>query len=178
MTGIKLFLTRCIYSQEQNPRGYDKYVYDDENIHYAILQILLETSARFSGRFLQIDLPATPSQVTIKPEGGIFDMRVLAGSEPFYFEVKIWSLLSHDQFDRQTHFLQNVGAKGRYLLFTRAADAWSADAIAARSDHLSQLVTPMALTNALADIDTNLPPEVTELAEAYRAALEHLGKRW
>jgi hypothetical protein len=178
MTGIELFLTRCIYSQEQHPRGHDKYVYDDENIHYAILQIILETSPRFTGRFLQIDVPPTPSQVTIKPEGGIFDMRVLAASKPYYVEVKLWSLLSQEQFDRQTRFLQDADAKGRYLLFTKAADAWSADAIAARSDRLSQMVTPVALADALVDMETNLPPEVTELARAYRAALEHLGKRW
>ncbi len=32
MTSIEFFLNKQIYSSESHPRGWDKYVYDDENI--------------------------------------------------------------------------------------------------------------------------------------------------
>ena len=63
MTGIEFFLTKQIYSAAQHPYGWDKYVYDDENIHYALLQILSEHSYRFIQSLFE--LSTIPQDVSV-----------------------------------------------------------------------------------------------------------------
>lgn len=115
-------LKKRFYSGNQHPRGWDKFVYDDENIHYAILWLLLENNPTFACNFLDILVFPQPLSVTLKPERGLFDLLFVVNGSHYYCEIKVWVALSKDQFQRQSDFLMSRQATGIYALFTKVAD--------------------------------------------------------
>jgi len=178
--GIRFFLLYEIYSSAQHPQGWSKCIYDDENIHYGLLQIIAANSPEFTQELL--GLPSVPTRVSVfqKPpsKGANFDILIEADKEPYYFEIKIWNLLSTDQLDRQTDFLCSNNCNGRYVLFTHAAQQWDASTIASRSRGRSQLVTLADLLRSLNAVKANVPQEITEIVEAYKSIIQHLERRW
>jgi hypothetical protein len=178
MTGIDLFLTKCIYDQEQHPRHWDKYVYDDENIHYGILQLLAERSPDFAQAVLRTSRRPESISVVPQPKRRLFDLLFLVDGAYTYCEVKVWASLPDSQFMRQTMFLAENDAMGVYVLFTKSADAWVPEVVSQRSEGRAHVIGTHGLMRALDSIGTDLPKEVTEVAEAYRKALIHLNARW
>lgn len=178
MTGIDLFLTKRIYGPEQHSRRWDKYVYDDENIHYGLLQLLSERSPDFAQAFLHTSSLPTSISIRPEPERGLFDLLFLVDGAATYCEVKVWAALSDSQFWRQTRFLAENNAKGVYVLFTKAADAWSHELVSQKSEGRAHVVGVDGLLQALDSVSNDLPKDVIEIAEAYRKALIHLNARW
>lgn len=178
VTGLDLFLTNRIYGSKQHPLGWDKYVYDDESIHYGLLQFLSERSPAFVQSILRIS--GLPKNVSVlpKPEGGLFDLVFLVDGAPTYCEVKVWARLSDAQFSRQIAFLAEKKAKGFYVLFTKAADDWSPELVSKKSAGRCHVVGVADLLKTLDSFGNDLPKEVTEVAVAYRGALNHLNTRW
>lgn len=179
MTGIEFFLTKQIYGPEQHPHGWDKYVYDDENIHYALLQLLSESCPAFAQKLL--GLSESPERVSVfpKPKRGLFDLQFTADDMIIFCEVKVWASLSEDQFLRQTTFLKEQNAKGIYVLFTKAADAWPSTVVLERSEGRCRVVGVQELSDALGAVETEIPAEVAEVAAAYRSVLKSIGaRRW
>lgn len=178
MSGIELFLTKQLYGSDQHPRGWDKFVYDDENLHYALLQLLSESSKAFAQKFLGLSVAPTQLSVTLEPERGLFDLLFLADGIPHYCEVKVWAQLSESQFQRQIDFLKPCQAKGIYVLFTKAADIWSPTAVLEKSFGLSRVVGITDLLPMLNSLERELPLDVLEVAAAYKRALLSLNVRW
>lgn len=177
MSGLEFFLTRQVYSSEMHSGGWDKHVYDDENIHYYLLQTLLEGSVSFAQAFLRV--PQVPANIrcTIKPERGIFDMVVHADTEVRYVEVKIWARLNIEQLGRQIAFLREKRSQGIHLLLTKAADAWPAERVKAEFGVDTRVIGANDLINCLQHVA--LPTaDLVEVADAYRAVLTHLSHRW
>jgi hypothetical protein len=177
MTGIELFLTKKIFGSEQHPLHWDRYAYDDENVHYTILQILCESSPVFAQALLALSVAPKHVSVSFKPEKGLFDLCFEADDAKHYCEVKIWARLSPAQFQKQTAFLTERGAKGIYVLFTYAADNWPQEEVFKQSAGLSRVVNGVDLLGMLASVEKDLPDDVLEIASAYRKALESLNLR-
>ena len=178
MNSLELLLTRRIYGPDDHPRGWDKFVYDDEHLHYAILQLLCESSRAFRTKLLQLSSPASGLIFGYKPEGGLFDLLFDVAGSRHYCEVKIWAALSEDQFENQTAHLHQANAKGIYVLLTKAAHVWPPALIAQRSGGRSRVATLGALRSMLSGLESDLAPEVIEVARAYDKALESLNTRW
>ena len=178
MSGIELFLTAKIYGHDQHPLGWDKYVYDDENIHYAVLKLLSESCPAFAHAILQ--LPTLPSVTTVlfQPERGLFDLLFRTDGIQTYCEIKVWANLSEDQLLRQTLFLKEHTARGVYVLFTKAADTWSPSEISSKSEGRANSVRCTQLLEALDTLGHDQPLALLDLACAYRKALMHLTSRW
>ncbi|WP_447599071.1 hypothetical protein [Nitrospira sp. Nam80] len=178
MSGIELFLTTRIYGAEQHPRSWDKYIYDDENIHCGLIQLLAEKSPTFVQVLLGLSCVPQSVSILYEPEQGLFDFALIVNGSPIYCELKVWANLTEKQFIRQIGFLAQRNARGIYLLFTKAADAWPADVVARRSDGLCDVVGIGRLLEALEAIDSDVPADGTEVAGAYRKVLKHLNARW
>lgn len=178
MNSLELLLTRRIYGPDDHPRQWDKFVYDDEHLHYAILQLLCESSSVFRTKLLHLPSPASELTLGYKPEGGLFDLLFDVAGSRHYCEVKIWADLSETQFEKQTAHLYQVNAKGVYVLLTKAAYRWPPTLIAQRSGGRSRVVTLSALRGMLSGVEANLAAEVIEVAHAYDKALESLNTRW
>jgi hypothetical protein len=138
------------------PPRLDKFVYDDENIHYVMLHLMCQSSGAFAQRFL--DLPAKPERVSVvlEPEHGLFDLLFVVGQINHYCEVKVWATLSDTQFARQTDFLKTRHAGGLYVLFTKAADAWPPDRVAAESGGQSRAIGANGLLSTLSSLEPDL----------------------
>jgi hypothetical protein len=176
MAALEFFLTRQVYSSEMHSGGWDKHVYDDENIHYYLLQALIEGSSSFVRSFL--DLRSAPSKVrcTIKPAKGIFDMLVEADAERRYIEVKIWARFNEEQLMRQVAFLREHNARGVHLLLTKAADKWPPELVKSKCGDITRVLGTQDLLGCLRKITSN--GVLAELAIAYSAVLNHLERRW
>jgi len=177
MSGIHRFLLAPVYEAHSHPRGWSKYVYDDENIHYALLQILLQASPEFTQSLLGLVAPPSQIHVTVKPDGGILDMRIVADNAKHYLELKIWATLSKDQVDRQTRFLVGQPAIIHYLLFTNAADAWPRAGIEQCTDPVCKLIDLTNLSDALQRVRQDSERDILEITQAYRNVLQHLSER-
>lgn len=179
-SSVEHFLTYAIYNKGEHPShpSWDKYVYDDENVHYALLKILLENCPKFTGVLLKREIPSADIRVSLKPDKGIFDMFAEFGGERFYFEIKIWATLTEGQFTRQVEYIKSKDVTAYYILFTKAADSWSNGAIERRSDGYCRLVGTDDLLEALESANPCSPPEVTEIAHAYKAVIKHMQNRW
>jgi hypothetical protein len=116
--------------------------------------------------------------VTLEPERGLFDLLFSSDGERYYCEVKIWAPLSEAQFGRQTAFLRERKAKGIYVLFTKAADAWSPQKVIADSFGHSRVIGLSDLRACLDSLEQQLPSEVQELATAYLDVIRSLNARW
>lgn len=178
MTGIDLFLRKQFYCRDQHARGEDKFVYDDENIHYAILWILVDRSPAFARSFLAMSESPHSLSATLKPDGGLFDLLFVVDGSHHYCEVKVWASLSDDQFQKQSAFLASHEAKGIYVLFTKAADRWRSSLVHKESGGRSRVIGVSALVEMCSALESELPAEVRELADAYRGALLDLNGRW
>ena len=177
VTGIELFLNNRIYGPEQHPYGWEKFVYDDENIHYALLQLLAERSPNFAQTLLSLTYLPHNVSVILKPEQGLFDLKFIVDNVPFYCEVKVWAILSENQLVRQVDFLKEQDARGVYVLFTKAAAAWSSSDISEQSQGRCRTVGIEELVDALKSI-SNVSSEVAEVAAAYHRALTSLDSRY
>jgi hypothetical protein len=178
MNSLERFLMRRIYEPGDHHPGWDKFVYDDEHLHYPILQTLCEGSEAFRANLLQLTGPAPTLQVGYKPHGGLFDLLFDVAGSMYYCEVKVWAALSENQFVRQTAYLDQVNAKGIYVLLAKAAHAWPSASVVQRSEGRSHVVTLRDLRDILSGLETGLPIEVTEVARAYDSVLESLNARW
>ena len=177
ITSIDLFLNQQIYSSNQHPKHWDKYAYDDEKIHYVLLKILSESCYSFSETLL--GLPNTPKSVRVimEPHGGLFDLEFIVDGVSIYCEVKIWANLSSSQFNRQITFLGLHGYDAIYILFTKAAAAWSSS-LSTASGGRCRAISLQNLMNALNSIGTNIPIELAEIVAAYQTALISLASRY
>jgi hypothetical protein len=178
MTGIEFYLTKKIYGPEQHPNGWDKYVYDDENVHYALIQILIENSQLFTQTFLGLETIPEEVDVFPQPDRGLFDLKFTVGKIQTYCEVKVWAGLSEDQFQRQNIFLKEQDAKGIYVLFTKAADAWPSAVVSERSEGRCKVLGIQDMIDAIDSIGTDIPEQVSEIARAYKMSLSKLYSRW
>lgn len=167
-----------IFTPEEHPRGEDEFVYDNEHIHYGILRVLCEGSPTFAQKFLMLSVAPKHISIRSKPEKGLFDLLFEADNEQHYSEIKIWAQLEPSQFQRQTAFLAACGAKGIYLLFTKAAAAWSHRRVSDESAGVSRVVNGKDLLTMLASLGEGVPNDVLEVADAYRKVLESLNGRY
>ncbi len=179
MSGLEYFLLKQVLYSKDHPQGWDKFIYDDESIHYGLLQILLEDSPEFARSLLGLKAAPGAVSVTLKPDNGIFDLRVTTDGQAHFIEVKVWAALSHDQFDRQMKYLESNNGLAHYILFTKAADQWSSEDIASRSNGASQLIgikQLLTIVSAIPSKETKC--ETVEVARAYEAVLKDIERRW
>lgn len=160
------FLSFELYAPKDHPRGHHKRVYDDEFIHYDLMTILLKGSARFATSILHTPSDPNIQSVTFTTNAHPFDMKVDTDHGAFFFEVKTWSPLRIDQFQRQSRFLAQNQGSGIYLLSGRQAKQWSADRIANESRGRSRLLQFSDLVEPLNQISDE-SGRVGELADAY-----------
>lgn len=177
MSSIKYFLSRQLYGTGDHPNGWNKYVYDDENIHYGLLQILLEDCHEFA-KYL-FDIPSTPVHIKItpKPDNGIFDMLAVVDGQAYYVEVKIWACLSEEQFSRQIEYVKANGGHGCFVLFRAAADKWSPETVLRRSDNCCRVIGGEELRRALNMVTAFSNLELAEIAEAYKFVVRDIPGR-
>jgi hypothetical protein len=91
-----------------------------------------EAAAQWMEEVFGINLGHRPIQ---RVTGGLTPVtNEFADGAATYCEVKVWAGLSESQFLRHTAFLKERNAKGVYVLFTKAADAWPASVVSERSE--------------------------------------------
>jgi hypothetical protein len=183
MNSLELLLTKQIYGPDSHPHRWDKFVYDDEHLHYAILQILFESSQTFRSSLFGLKNSSSKPEFgynNYKPKSGLFDMRFDLNGSRCYCEIKIWASLSSSQLDKQTELLQQEKAKGIYILLAKAGSVWSSAQIAEQSRGYSRVVTLNELRNILSKVaqEADLQTEMLEIARAYDKALASLNQRW
>jgi hypothetical protein len=175
---LAFFLNHPLYTSDQHDYGYEKYVYDDEFIHYGLLSILLQASSALTTRVLQTADDAVVKRVMPGLRRHPFDLEVDIGDAIFYFEIKTWSSLTEDQFTRQTQFLhQSEVSRAIYLLPPLQSRFWDADRIERESNGRSQLLRFSELARAVSDSLGSLPPPIDRIAKAYLDILPQLEKR-
>lgn len=171
------FLKFPIYLSHEHPNRWEKYVYDEEFVHYPILALLLERSVEFRrSLFNEVDFGTEPRVVGPIPGTCPFDLKVMnyEGESVALIEVKTWGHLSEDQLQRQTAYLREQGkCRGYYILSGKQAP-WG-HRIAQESDGLSRSISFQAVLSALAVV----PPtsEIARLAATYGQVLHHLNER-
>jgi hypothetical protein len=178
MTGIEFFLKKKIYGRNEHPKGWGEYVYNFENIHFYLLQILLEDCPEFAKRLVKSSSPPKEVKVTLQPDGGTFDLLAVIDGKSFYLEVKIWATLTESQFDRQVEHIKRKKAHGCYILFTWADEKWPSDKVLKRSGNCCHKIDEKDLVKALKAIDSFSRPEIAEIAVAYHSVLRDIRRRW
>jgi hypothetical protein len=130
--------------------------------------------------FLKSSLPSylvgitTPKSILWEPEGQLFDLGIEDTTKTAYVELKMWSALSDNQRRRQTDFLVDKKSSGLYVLLGTSWFEHSANSIACESGGLVKKVGYDELISVLNRlmIEAGQPPDVYELALAYRNALQ------
>jgi len=155
MSGIDLLLRTAI---------------DYERTHQIALFTLLSKS-KMSEVLLNV---ASPKHIHWEPEGQLFDLAVQDDSTTTYVELKMWSSLSDNQFKRQVAFLKEKKSRGVYLLL---GTSWFEHTEKSISDKSEGSATRIGYDELIFSLNklmvaTGQPPEVYELALAYRNAVQ------
>lgn len=143
---------------------------DYERTHQVALYALFENS----------DLPylltalrrARPTEW--EPEKQLFDLGISDNISQFFLEIKMWSTLTDQQLDRQVAFLKSRGHRGGYVLLGTSWFEFDDTMISTRTEGLGARLGYEQLIGALNRllVAPGQPPDVYELALAYRNALD------
>jgi len=109
-----------------------------------------------------------------EPEAQLFDLGLSSDTSRILLEIKMWSALTDQQLRRQVDFLKTHGHRGGYVLLGTSwfefDDAMLAKRTEGRGARLGYEQVIDALNRLL--VAPSQPPEVYELALAYRNALD------
>lgn len=143
---------------------------DYERTHQVALYSLFENS----------DLPELLAAVQRtrrtewEPERQLFDLGLSDGTSRVLLEIKMWSSLTDQQLGRQVAFLKARGHRGGYILLGTSWFEFDDAMLGERTEGLGTRLGYEQLIDALNRllIRPGQPPDVYELALAYRNALE------
>jgi hypothetical protein len=154
MSGIDLLLRTAI---------------DYERTHHIVLYTLL-TKSKMSEMLLNV---ATPKEIHWEPEGQLFDLAVEQGKTT-YIELKMWSSLTDSQLKRQVTFLKEKKSRGVYILLGTSWFEHTGKSISDASEGTASRIGYDEMISSLNQlmVATGQPPEVYELALAYRNAVQ------
>lgn len=123
MSGIELFL-----NTELHPISYKGYVHQSEFIHYVFFKILYDKKCKeFFREVLGSEIDFEHSEFVYQPNRGAFDFLIKIGEISYFWEIKVWTKLSTDQFERQKKFLIANNGTGVYVLFAMGGWDWLSD---------------------------------------------------
>jgi len=109
-----------------------------------------------------------------EPEGQLFDLGLSGDTSRVLLEIKMWSSLSDQQLDRQVAFLKSHGHSGGYILLGTSWFEFDDAMLGERTGGLGARLGYEQLIDALNRllVAPGQPPDVYELALAYRNALD------
>lgn len=156
MSGIDLLLRTAI---------------DYERTHQIALFTLLSKSNMSE---VLLNVANHPKEIYWEPDGQLFDLAVEHDNTTTYVEIKMWSSLTDSQFKRQVAFLKEKKTRGVYLLLGTSWFERTEKSISDMSDGLASRIGYDELILSLNKlmVTTGQPPEVYELALAYRNAVQ------
>ena len=143
---------------------------DYERTHQLALYTLLSKSS-LSSYLIGV---AAPQEILWEPERLLFDLGVVDVEKTSYLELKMWTGLTERQRKRQQDFLTKKKCPGYYVLLGTSWFENSAASIARDSGEAATKIGYDELIDALNQlmVATGQPPDVYELALAYRNAIQ------
>ncbi|MFN3479816.1 MAG: hypothetical protein ACK415_05470 [Thermodesulfovibrionales bacterium] len=156
MSGIDLLLSTAI---------------DYERTHQTVLSILL-SRPKMAEVLLNIVNPR--EKIHWEPAGQLFDLAVDHDNTTTYVEIKMWSPLIDKQLEDQVAFLQKNNARGVYLLLGTSWFEHTEKDISKMSNGSASRIGYDELISSLNKLMVvkDQPPEIYELALAYRNAVQ------
>ena len=145
---------------------------DYERTHQLALYTLLKQSKL--GDLLQGENGSW--DILWEPENQLFDLGIASGhvNSNIYIELKMWSNLGDNQKKRQSEFLENIKARGIYVLLGTSWFEVSSNDVAKFSSNLASKVGYLELIDLLNQVIVTgtETPDILELALSYRISLE------
>jgi hypothetical protein len=155
----------------------ESYTYDNENIHYTIIKLMMEHSPGFRLSILSLTTDPSRFKVIVQPQSGTFDLEFLADDIPVYCEIKIWSGFHKEQLPKQAKLLEDQNATAIYLLLGKVEIVWPASLVSQETGGRGHVVGSKKLIVALDSVEGTLPLQVLEIRDVYRKAIEQLQLR-
>jgi len=144
---------------------------DYERTHQIVLFTLLSKS-KMTEFLLNFANPT--KEIYWEPERQLFDLAVEHDESTTYIEIKMWSSLTDSQFKRQVDFLKAKKTRGLYLLLGTSWFEHTENSISDMSEGSASRIGYDELISSLNKlmVAPSQPPEVYELALAYRNAVQ------
>ena len=176
-TALDHLLSYALYEKCQHPkqRTWDKFVYDEEVLHYGLLSMFLKASPGFAKDFLQLRRRPRVHAVMPPYSDHPFDLEIRTASQIYYAEVKTWSRLTANQLSRQTAHLRDRGATGIYVMTD--FQGWTDEQIAAETGARARLFSFEDVHSSIRSHLNELGSPAKQVGQSYVKVLAALCKR-